>query len=168
MLVFFVRRVQGVPPGIYALLRVDDSRAASFRGWCRDMDFERASADLPLFRVVAADEGAVARAGTFASGGQGLGGNGAFSVALVARFEAVLREEGSFAYRRLHWECGALAHAMYLACELIGSNGCAMGYFFAEKTHAILGAEGGAWECLLWFGAGRGVHDPRVRTLAPP
>ena len=100
-------------------------------------------------------------------GQQDVGRLGAFSCAFLARFRPVLARRGAWAYRRLHWECGALAQVCYLECERSGLAGTAMGFFFAEEVHKLVGARGGDFEVLLMFGGGVPTHDGRVQSHPP-
>ena len=47
-----------------------------------------------------------------------LSSQGFFSLAMVARLEALLRERGEWFYRRLFWECGLIGQVLYLEAEV--------------------------------------------------
>ncbi len=57
--------------------------------------------DVPLYRLAVGDARTVAQ---HVCGGQSIGGDGALSCAVLARFEPTLDAYGGWFYRRLHWE----------------------------------------------------------------
>lgn len=61
--------------------------------------------DLPLFRIIKGDAREWAAR---LSCGQGIAGDGCFSLGMITELPKLLESEGPFAYRRLHWEAGMI------------------------------------------------------------
>lgn len=161
--VFFVHRVAGLDPGAYVLVRDPGARAlleATLPGDPSWREVEDAPG-VPLFRLRAGDLRGDAAA---VSCDQGIAGNGAFAVAMLARFDQ-LEARGPWFYRALHWEAGALGQVLYLEAEAAGVQGTGIGCFFDEGTHELLGMTPGALRVVYHFTVGGGVHDPRLQTL---
>jgi SagB-type dehydrogenase family enzyme len=166
-LVLLVHRVDGLAPGIYLLPRDPETLPElrdALRGAARWEAVEGAPAALPLHRLAAGDVRAAAR---LASCDQDVAADGAFAAAMIARFEPTLRAEGAWAYRRLHWEAGAVGHVLYLEAEAAVLGATAMGCFLDDELHRLIGLEGRRFQSLYHFAVGRPVHDPRLRTAAP-
>lgn len=166
-LILYVHRVAGVAPGLYLLAR-DAALAMRLRARLSP-EFDWASVDLdglPLFRLRA---GAVEREATRAACLQPIAGKGCFAVAMIADFDAVLRAEGAFAYRRLHWEAGLIGQALYLWATAVGLAGTGIGCFFDDEVHALLGLPDGDMEFqdVYHFTVGGPVEDARILTLPP-
>jgi hypothetical protein len=136
-----VHRIEGMEPGVYLFPR-DGS---------------------PLSPISSGDHSAAARA---ACCDQATGGDGAFTVAMVAPLEPVLRDEGAWAYRRLHWEAGAVAHALYLEAEAVGAGATAMGCYLDDELHAVLGVRP-ALQVVYTLAVGVPVVDPALRAADP-
>jgi nitroreductase len=98
---------------------------------------------------------------------QDIAADGAFSLGMLARFGAVLREQGAGAWRELFWESGMVGQALYLAAEAAGLRGTGIGCFFDDVLHRALGLKGHDWQSLYHFTIGYPVEDPRLRH-APP
>lgn len=166
-LVLLVHRVAGLAPGLYVLPRdpaaLPELRAA-LGAASRWSPVEGAPRALPLHHLVAGDLRDVARA---ASCDQDVARDGAFTAALLARFEPPLREHGAWMYRRLHWEAGAVGHALYLEAEAAGVRGTGMGCFLDDELHALVGLADRRFQSLYHFAAGRPVEDRRLRTAEP-
>lgn len=166
-LLLFVHRVQGVEPGLYALLR-DPARQRALRA-ALDPNFvwvppPRCPDSLPLFLLEAGDPRAVARQ---TSCGQEIAADGAFAVAMLAEFRAPLEQFGSWFYRRLHWETGVVGQLLYLEAEACGIRATGIGCFFDDATHLAFRLAGDQFQVLYHFTLGGAVDDPRLQT-APP
>ncbi len=168
-LALFVHRVDGLAPGLYVLARNPD-RLPALRAACADDRFTWApvaDSGLPLFALITdVDLREVAAA---VSCGQAIAGDSAFSLGMVADFEAVLGTEGPSAYRRLFWETGIIGQVLYLEAEARGVRATGIGCFFDDLMHQVLGMaeDDEAWQSLYHFTVGGAVDDPRLRT-APP
>ena len=166
-LLLFVHRVEGVEPGLYALLR-DPSRQQALRAalhpkflWVRP---PRCPDSLPLFLLEAGDARAVARR---TSCNQEIAADGAFAAAMLAEFRAPLEQLGPWFYRRLHWETGVVGQLLYLEAEASGIRATGIGCFFDDATHLAFGLAGDHFQVLYHFTMGGAVDDPRLQT-APP
>jgi SagB-type dehydrogenase family enzyme len=166
-LALLVHRVDGLPPGLYVLPRSPAGRGpleAALGGARRSWEPAEGAGRVPLLRLAATDLREAARA---ACCDQDTGSDGAFVAAFLAPLEPVLRAEGAWAYRRLHWEAGALCQALYLEAEAAGVRGTAMGCFLDDELHRLLRLAAGRFQVLYTFAAGRPVEDPRLRTAEP-
>jgi SagB-type dehydrogenase family enzyme len=163
--VFFVHRVDGLEPGVYALPRSSTAEAAMRAALAATFAWEPVSPGLPLFRLLARDVRGLAQG---VSCGQEIAGDGAFAVAMLADLQGGLGAHGAWFYRRLHWEAGAIGQVLYLEAETDGVRGTGIGCFFDDSTHQALGIDPtSGWKTLYHFTTGGPVDDPRLRT-APP
>jgi nitroreductase len=166
-LLLFVHRVEGVEPGLYALLR-DPSREKTLRA-ALDPTFlwlppPRCPVSLPLFLLEAGDARAAARR---TSCGQEIAADGAFAAAMLAEFRAPLEQLGPWFYRRLHWETGVIGQVLYLEAEASGIRATGIGCFFDDATHQLFGLAGDHYQVLYHFTMGGAVDDPRLQTIPP-
>jgi hypothetical protein len=163
-LVLFVHRVEGLDPGLYGFVRdseaLDDLKAAmrSEFEWSRPAGCPE---DLPLFRLVQADCRDAARN---VSCQQDIAADGAFALAMIAEFEPRLRDYGTWFYKRLHWEAGAIGQILYLEAEAAGVRATGIGCFFDDALHRIVGLAGARYQDLYHFTVGGAVDDPRLKT----
>ena len=168
-LLLFVHRVDDCEPGLYLLGRaaghLDDLHAASTTAndWSRP-----AWAPAHLDLVHLADGDARQTAKTICCH-QDIAADGAFAVAMLARFQPVLSAGGPGMYRRLFWECGAIGQVLYLEAEaasppdrLMRATG--IGCFFDDEVHALLGFTDQRWQSLYHFTVGGPVGDTRLVT----
>mgnify|MGYP001373331865 CR=1 FL=1 len=136
----FVHRVEGIEPGLYALAR-DPSKLEKLKGAMHaHFSWEAppgCPAGLPLFLLERGDARALA---TQVSCRQDIAGDGAFSLGMLAQYQATLVENGPSFYRRLFREAG-----------LVGQ----------------VGLGGLEFQSLYHFTVGGPVDDPRLTTLPP-
>ncbi len=166
-LVLFVHRVTGLDPGLYLWLRDpvhEESLRCAFQNVSEWEVPANLSPKLPLRRLKQSDLREFART---LSCHQNIAANGAFSLAMIARFEPVLRERGASAWRELLWEAGMIGQALYLAAEAAGMRGTGIGCYFDDVIHQTLGLTRHDWQSLYHFAIGRPVDDPRLRTTPP-
>ena len=100
-LCLFVHRIDGLPPGLYVLMR-DAARLDAFRAACDDKFAwsHVESSGMPLYALALGDcRETAAHASCF----QAIAGDGAFSLGMIADFARTLEEDGAWAYRRLFW-----------------------------------------------------------------
>ena len=171
-LALFVHRVEGLAPGVYAYLRADGVRAewqAAMRseflwepvGASDQKDSHGAPESSGLFLLVPID---CRRIANRLSCDQEIAADGFFSLAMVARLEASLRERGEWFYRRLFWECGVIGQVLYLEAEAAGGRATGIGCFYDDPVHEALGLTGHAWQSLYHFSMGVPVEDTRLTT----
>ena len=163
-LALFVHRVNGLEPGIYALVRtrrgVDilrESMRADFL-WLRPAAVPD---DLPLFLLAPVDCGRIARQ---LSCGQDIASDGFFSLGMLAEFDAALEEGGAPRYRDLFWETGAIGQALYLEAEAAGARGTGIGCFFDDGVHELLGITDHRLQSLYHFTVGIPIDDHRLTS----
>ncbi|MGD2082746.1 MAG: SagB/ThcOx family dehydrogenase [Chromatiales bacterium] len=164
--VLFVHRVEGLGPGLYLLPRsaAAEPRLRSALG--SDLSWERPAgtpAHLGLVRLLGAD---LQQAARLAACHQDIAADSAFSLGMLADFEAALAE-GAHWYRYLFWESGMLGQVLYLEAEAAGFRGTGIGCFFDDLVHRMLGLDGSAWQDLYHFTVGAQVEDTRLETHPP-
>ena len=163
-LALFVHRVNGLEPGIFALVRTPrglDTLRESMRPdflWLRPA---AVPGDLPLFLLAPVDCGRVARQ---LSCGQDIASDGFFSLGMLAEFDAALDKGGAPRYRELFWETGAIGQALYLEAEAAGARGTGIGCFFDDGVHELLGIADRRLQSLYHFTVGIPVDDPRLTS----
>jgi hypothetical protein len=161
----FVHRVDGIEPGLYAMARdpgkVEKLKAAMHAhfAWeappgCPD--------GLPLYLVERGDARVLA---TQVSCRQEIAGEGAFSLGMLAEYEASLVAHGPSFYRRLFWEAGVIGQVLYLEAEAAGVRSTGIGCFFDDPVHQVFGFRDLAFQSLYHFTVGGAVDDPRLTTL---
>lgn len=166
-LFLFVHLVDGLRPGVYALVR-DAARLETIKSATKaDFLWQRPDGcpdGLPLYLLV---EGDCRRLAAQLSLGQEIAGMCAFSLGMVAEFEASLREIGPWFYRHLFWEAGMVGQVLYLEAEAAGVRATGIGAYFDDPVHEILGLADRRFQSLYHFTVGGPVDDPRITTLPP-
>ena len=151
--VFFVHRVEGLDPGVYALPR-DSATARALREQLRgDFEWETPAntpAHLPFVRLLRTDCRIVARTINCHQA--------------IGEFELVIRAN-PWRYRQLYWEAGLLGHVLYLEAEAEGLRGTGIGCYFDDALHEILGISTMKFQALYHFTVGRPLTDDRISTL---
>ena len=163
-LALFVHRVEGLAPGLYVLIR-DPEQLERLRA-AGESDFawqpvERCA--LPLYLLRAGD---LAEMAAHLSCQQGIAGQGAFSLGMLADFDRTLAAEGAWAYRRLFWEAGVIGQVLYLEATAAGLSGTGIGCYYDDEVHDLLGFADGdtAWQSLYHFTVGGAIEDSRIAT----
>ena len=166
-LALFVHRVDGVPPGLYMLVR-DSSKLETLRqamhGHFAWKSPPGCPNDLPLFLL---QEGDARQLAAQVSCHQEIAGDSAFSLGMIAEFEAALHRYGPWFYRHLFWETGLIGQVLYLEAEAAGVRATGIGCFFDDPVHEVLGLNGTTFQSLYHFTTGGHVEDPRLTTLPP-
>ncbi len=160
----FVHRVTGLEPGLYLLVR-QPAALKRLRG-CIASEFvwervEDCPSGLTLYCLQEGDFRSAART---VSCHQDIAGDGAFSLAMLAEFEAPLLEHGAWFYKRLFWETGVIGQVLYLEAEAAGIRATGIGCFFDDVMHELLGIFDRRFQSLYHFTVGGHVEDPRLRT----
>ena len=163
----FVHRVEGVEPGLYALAR-DPAKVQKLKRAMHAHFLWQAPpgcpAELPLFLLERGDARALA---TQVSCRQDIAGEGAFSLGMLADYQAALVENGPWFYRRLFREAGLVGQVLYLEAEAAGVRSTGIGCFFDDPVHEVFGLRGLELQSLYHFTVGGAVDDPRLTTLPP-
>ena len=169
-LALFVHRVDGILPGMYMLLRNDDPalKATFQQAMHRQFSWtvpEHCPASLPLFLL---EDGNAQRIAMQVSCHQEIAGAGAFSLGMIAEFEASLEKYGPWFYKRLFWETGLIGQVLYLEAEAAGVRSTGIGCFFDDPVHRVLGWYPDVrFQSLYHFTVGGAVEDHRLTTLPP-
>ncbi len=164
-LLLFIHRVEGLKPGLYVLAR--DAEQLPFLKNSMNPDLEWAPApgcptDLPLYWLL---QGDAKRLAAQVSCHQGIAGDSAFSLGMLAEFEGRLRRGGAWWYPRLFWEAGLIGQVLYLEAEAAGVRGTGIGCFFDDPVHEIVGIKDLMLQSLYHFTIGGPVDDGRLLTL---
>jgi hypothetical protein len=162
-----VHRVEGIEPGLYAMAR-DAVKAEKLRAAMHGhFAWEKppgCPASLPLHLLERGDARGLA---TQVSCRQDIAGDGAFSLGMIAEYQASLVAHGPSFYRRLFWEAGAIGQVLYLEAEAAGVRATGIGCFFDDPVHQVFGLRDLEFQSLYHFTVGGYVDDPRLTTLPP-
>merc|ERR1712139_466124 len=77
--------------------------------------------------------------------------------------EPALHAHGTWVYRRLLWEAGAIGQALYIAAEGLCKHGTGHGAYFGGLAHDVLGVDAKKMQDVYHFIIGTGVPDLRKR-----
>jgi len=162
-LFLFVHRVDGLSPGLYALIRDESALPRLKAATSSDFFWQPQTEGLPFYHLYSGDVRSIAKT---LSCHQPIAGDSAFSLGMVADFKATV-ESAPWRYRPLFWECGAIGQVLYLEAEAAGVRGTGIGCFFDDSVHQILGITDDAWQSLYHFTIGKPLEDSRLQTLPP-
>ena len=160
-LVIFVHRVEGIEPGIYALLRSTGALEALQGATLADFDWRKTATALPLYHLYSGNCRQLAKT---LSCHQPIASDSAFSLAMLAEFGETIRAS-PWLYRRLFWECGLIGQILYLEAEAAGVRGTGIGCYFDDSVHELLGISGDQFQSLYHFTVGKPLEDSRLQTL---
>jgi SagB-type dehydrogenase family enzyme len=164
--VFFVHRVDGLEPGVYALPRSDSGEAIMRHSFSDSFEWQRPEGlpdTLPLYRLLVADCRSAANA---LSCHQDIASDSAFALAMLAEFDGPMKQ-GDWIYRQLFWEAGMLGQVLYLEAEAAGVRATGIGCYFDDSTHEVLGITDTKLQDMYHFTVGTPIVDQRLTTLAP-
>jgi hypothetical protein len=161
----FVHRVDGIEPGLYAMAR-DPGKVGKLKE-CMHARFAwdappGCPGSLPLYLL---ERGDTRQLATQVSCRQEIAGEGAFSLGMIAEYQASLAAHGPSFYRRLFWEAGAIGQVLYLEAEAAGVRSTGIGCYFDDPVHHVFGFKDLAFQSLYHFTVGGYVDDPRLTTL---
>lgn len=166
-LCLFVHRVDGLSAGLYVLVR-DLSKKRALRDAMKPSFVwekpENCPSRLPLFNLA---DGDCTKLAAQVSCWQDIAGDGAFSLGMVAEFDAPLREHGAWCYKRLFWETGMIGQVLYLEAEAAGVRATGIGCFLDDPMHEAFGLSGSSYQSLYHFTVGGPLEDARLTTLPP-
>jgi hypothetical protein len=162
--VFFVHRVEGLAPGVYALPRSADATDALRAAMDRDWLWERVAnlpAHLPLYLLAPLEVRGFAAT---SSCHQEIASDSAFAVAMLARFDDLAGEHPAetWRYRRRFHEAGMLGQVLYLEAEAGGLQGTGIGCYFDDVVHRALGLDTSRFQDLYHFTVGGALLDQRL------
>lgn len=166
-LAIFVHRVDDLEPGLYMLARNEPHEAALRKSLKAGLEWrspEGCPDGLRLYRLAADD---MRQRAKMVSCHQDIAGESAFSLGMLAEFDAALAADGACFYPRLFWETGLIGQVLYLEAEAAGVRGTGIGCFFDDLMHDMLGITDRSWQSLYHFTVGGPIEDPRLKTLLP-
>ncbi|XP_047045493.1 uncharacterized protein LOC124649968 [Lolium rigidum] len=161
----FVHRVSGLSKGLYFLVRNEDHFDTLRHAMRQDFEWARPEGcpdGLPLYRLLKGD---CERLAMQISCLQDIASHGCFSLGMIARFEAVLRDKGEWMYPRLFWETGVLGQVLYLEAHAVGISATGIGCYFDDAVHEVLGLKDLEFQSLYHFTVGAPVLDKRIMSL---
>ena len=162
-LFIFVHRIEGLAPGLYALLRDDASLEKVQQATSKQFLWQKQTDDLPFYYLYADDFKVIAKT---LSCHQPIASDSAFSLAMVAEFSETIAST-PWQYRRLFWETGFIGQILYLEAEAAGVRGTGIGCYFDDSVHELLGIENHQLQSLYHFTVGKPLEDKRLQTLPP-
>jgi hypothetical protein len=159
--------VEGIEPGLYALAR-DPGKLEKLKA-CMHAHFAWQAppgcpGELALHLL---ERGDARQLATQVSCRQDIAGDGAFSLGMIAEYQASLVAHGPSFYRRLFREAGAIGQVLYLEAEAAGVRATGIGCFFDDPVHQVFGLRSLEFQSLYHFTVGGYVDDPRLTTLPP-
>ena len=163
--VLFVHRVDGLEPGIYGLPRTPTALAELRAAMRADWLWARVPGcpeHLPLYLLAPLQ---VQQFAATASCHQDIAADGAFMLAMLARFDDISPAR-PWLYRQRFWEAGMLGQVLYLEAEACGLQGTGIGCYFDDVVHDALGLDTGRFQDLYHFTVGRAVVDARLGSEA--
>ena len=161
----FVHRVEGVPPGLYALARDPDKLAALKQVMRREFRWQRLPSCPPGLPLYLLQEGDCRALAATVSCGQHIAGGGAFSLGMIADYMGSLTTYGAPFYRNLFWEAGMVGQVLYLEAEETGIRSTGIGCYFDDPVHEAFGITSREWQSFYHFTVGGPVEDTRLTTL---
>ncbi len=164
--VFFVHRVAGLEPGLYALPRSPRGKHELRAALHSDFLWQKVDAapsHIPLYLLQAGDGRKAAR--TLCCH-QAIAADSCFALGMLAEFGPLVRDH-AWRYRQLHWEAGLLGHVLYLQAEAAGLRGTGIGCYFDDAFHELLGVSDDRLQSLYHFTVGVPLADSRITTLPP-
>ena len=164
-LAIFVHRVDGLPPGLYILVR-DSSQTAGLERALTKLDrWQRAVGAPPHLELYGLLAGDTQQAARQVSCFQDIASDGCFSLGMLAEYEAPLIRYGPWFYPRLFWEAGLIGQVLYLEAEAAGLRSTGIGCYFDDAMHGVLGLRDRTYQDLYHFTIGGPVEDARLTTL---
>ncbi len=163
-LMLFVHRVEGLAAGRYLLLRQPAAESA-LRQALGTPPLWQPVADLPGLLLL--EEGDFQAPLRRLSCDQRIASDGAFAVAMVARFRPALSHYGPWFYPRLFWEAGAIGQQLYLEAYAAGVAATGIGCYFDDPIHELIGLTDDEYQVLYHFTVGGAREDGRISTLPP-
>ena len=165
-LVFYIHRVEGLQPGLYAMPSYPDAKTLLQANMRDEFSWEKVAScpqHIPLYELVSAKCQNAARK---LSCHQPIAGDSAFSVSMLAEYATAL-EKGDWYYRFLHWQAGIIGHILYLEAEAANVRGTGIGCFFDDAVHQTLGIENDTLQVVYHFTVGTPIVDQRIISLPP-
>ena len=161
----FVHRVDGVPPGLYALARDPDKVATLKEVMRREFRWQHLPSCPPGLPLYLLQKGECRALAATVSCGQNIAGDGAFSLGMIADYMDSLTTFDAAFYRNLFWEAGMVGQVLYLEAEESGIRSTGIGCYFDNPVHEAFGIASRRWQSFYHFTVGGQVEDTRLTTL---
>jgi len=162
-LLLVVHRVEGLPKGLYALLRVPETEELLREKLSPSFRWERVLEEVPFYLLA---EGDFREFAVFSSCTQEIAGDGAFLTVFLSLFSPLVERE-PWRYRHLHWEAGLTGQVLYLEATAHRYSATGIGCFFDDVVHEALGLKDDTFQDLYHLTFGKAFEDPRIQTLPP-
>jgi hypothetical protein len=161
----FVHRVEGLEPGLYALVRDHEKTEMLRKGFRPEFIWKGLPQCPPGLSLYLLESRDVRGRAAGLSCGQNIAGDGAFSLGMIAEFKDSLAAYGPSFYRNLYWEAGLIGQVLYLEAEEAGIRATGIGCFFDDPVHDLFGLMAGDFQSLYHFTVGGPMEDKRLATL---
>src|SRR6266446_6169067 len=161
----FVHRVDGVPRGLYALVRDPDKLVALQEVTRREFRWQHLPSCPPGLPLYLLQEGDCRALAATVSCGQHIAGDGAFSLGMIADYMGSLTTYGAAFYRNLFWEAGLVGQVLNLEAEEARIRSTGIGCYFDDPVHEGFGISSRDWQSFYHFTVGGQVEDTRLTTL---
>ncbi len=165
-LMLMLHRVEGLPSGLYALARGEESSDGLGARLTANFSWQRPDGcpdHLPLYLL---NEGDYRNAARGVSCHQAIAADGCFSLGMLAEFDRGLAQ-GAWFYPRMFWEAGLVGQALYLSAVAEGISATGIGCYFDDEFHELLGLKSDEFQSLYHFTVGTALVDERLQTLPP-
>ena len=163
-LAIFVHNVDNLASGLYYFVRHRDDIALAKSQMKATFVFEAIEAIEGLYLLQKGDFRVVSKT---ISCNQSIASDGAFSLAMLARFDERLSHYGAAFYKELYYECGAIGQQLYLEATSLRLSATGIGCFLDDSMHDLLGIANSSFVDMYHFTIGRALHDSRISTTKP-
>jgi SagB-type dehydrogenase family enzyme len=161
----FVHLVDGIPPGLYMLVREPSKKEILQKAMHAHFAWTTPPGCPERLSLFLLQEGDARELAAQVSCHQSIAGDGAFALGMIAEGEEAMLAHGPWFYRRLYWETGLIGQVLYLDAEAEGVRATGIGCFFDDPVHNVFGIKDRAFQSLYHFTIGGPVEDPRLTTL---
>ena len=162
-LVFFVHNVEGLKPGLYIQIR-NQAHYKELQDSLREHFLWQQTTIAPSLYLL--EQGDLRNMAAQLSCGQEICGNGALTVAMLARFSQEIAADAG-RYRELFWESGMIGQVLYLQAEMCGQSGTGIGCYFDDPVHQVLGISDASYQSMYHFTLGHPLIDARISSREP-
>ncbi len=162
--VFFVHRVEGLDPGVYALPRHPAAADALRQQMRQDFEWqtpENAPAHLPFVRLLRTDCRIIAKT---MNCHQAIASDSCFALSMVSEFGSIV-SDNPWRYRQLHWRRDFWDRPSILRPKPPVSVAPASAATSMTPLHEVLGITTTQFQALYHFTVGRPLTDDRILTL---
>jgi SagB-type dehydrogenase family enzyme len=161
----FVHRVEGLPEGLYFLVRNKEHLKDLKKQLKPEFLWSQPEGCPDNLNLFLLQEGNFQGLATSVSCGQEIVGKGCFSLGMISAFENTSINYGAWMYPRLYWECGVIGQMLYVQAEVSGIRSTGIGCFFDDPVREIFGIKDLSYQSLYHFTVGGPVEDTRLTTL---